>query len=319
MNNNLRTKPWMVLGDGSNTLFTRDFKGVVLHMQTKGKSVVAEDVETITFSIAAGESWIGLVEEMVNQGYGGIENLALIPGTVGAAPVQNIAAYGQNVSDVIEAVEAYDVDTDTIRVFTPAECEFEYRSSYFKKHPGKYIILSVTMRLSKNPRLETSYYSIGGRYDSLEQELNTLATPPFTIKNVYDAVVSIRTRKLLDPKEAPTVGSFFINPLITKAHYDQLAQQIEGLQMYPVSHLRYVAEDELPPEATVKIPAGRLIDALGWRGRQIGNCKVSEKLASIITHNGKASGEEVLAFANTIKADIKSRYNVELTTEVNII
>lgn len=310
------------LGGGSNILFTKDFDGIVVKISMLGKKIIDENDETILLEADAGENWHDLVTYAVNNNWGGIENLALVPGTVGAAPVQNIACYGQNFSEVFESLDAFNVKTGKIEKFNKEQCKFGYRDSVFKKElKGKYIILAVRIRLSKNPQIETSYYQIGIVRDSIKKELQKIANPPYTIKDVYQAVVNIRKRKLPDPAKMPTVGSFFLNSVVSKTKYEELKKQVPELQCYPPDQLHYknLNDPELKHEEFVKIATGRLLQELGWLGKWIGNVGVHDKHALIIVTNGKASGEEVLDFAKLMQESYFDNYGIKLETEVNLI
>ncbi|KKT01112.1 MAG: UDP-N-acetylenolpyruvoylglucosamine reductase [Candidatus Nomurabacteria bacterium GW2011_GWA2_43_15] len=306
------------LGGGSNVLFIRDFDGIVVKISMLGKGVVEDNDEVVFLEVSAGENWHDLVTYAVNNNWGGIENLAYIPGTVGAAPVQNIAAYGQNFSEVFESLDAFNIETGKIEKFNKAQCKFGYRDSIFKKElKGKYIILKIKIQLSKNPQIETSYYQIGIVRDSVKEELQKMSTPPYTIKDVYQAVVNIRKRKLPDPVKIPTVGSFFLNSVVSRKKYEELKKQISELQCYSPDQLYY--KDSVQNEDFVKIATGRLLQELGWLGKWKGNVGVHEKHALVIITNGKATGEEVMDFAETIKKSYFERYGIKLETEVNIV
>lgn len=310
------------LGGGSNILFTKDFDGIVVKVSLQGKKVLEENEKTVLLEVSAGENWHDLVTYAVDNNWGGIENLAFIPGTVGAAPVQNIAAYGENFSDVFEYLEAFNAETGKIEKFNKAECEFGYRDSIFKKElKGKHIILKVVIRLSKNPQIEDSYYQMGITRDSIKEELQKISTPPFTIKDVYQAVVNIRKRKLPDPAETPTVGSFFLNSIVAKEKYEELKKQVPELQCYPPDQVQYKKLDDpsLQKEDRVKIATGRLLQELGWLGKWSGNVGVHDRHALVIVTNGKATGEEVVNFAETIKKSYLDKYGIELETEVNLV
>lgn len=313
----------LILGEGSNLLLTQDFNGIVIKNEIKGERIISESEETVVVEFGAGESWINLVENAVDRNWGGVENLSLIPGTVGAAPVQNIAAYGQNLSDVFISLDAINLNTGELTTFTKNECEFSYRQSVFKgKLKNQFFIVSVRLEFAKNPNLETGYYSIGGRYDSVEAELEKISSPPYHIKDVAQAVINIRQRKLPDWKRTPTVGSFFINPTITVERYLQLKTQIPELQSYPLQNLTYTKESSINKtnlQDLVKIPAGRLLDSLSWGKKKIGNCSTYKGWASIITHNGKASGKEILDYTKAMKSSVDKAYKVNLDTEVSVI
>lgn len=310
------------LGGGSNILFTKDFDGIVVKISLHGKKVIEENDKNILLEVKSGENWHDLVTYAVNNNWGGIENLAFIPGTVGAAPVQNIAAYGENFSDVFEYLDAFNIETGKVERFNKAECDFGYRDSVFKRElKGKYIILKVVIRLLKNPQIETSYYQIGITRDSIKEELQKISTPPFTIKDVYQAVVNIRTRKLPDPAKIPTVGSFFLNSVVSKEKYEELKKQVSELQCYPPDQLHYKNLDNssLQKEEFVKVATGRLLQELGWLGRWEGNVGVHDRHALVIVTNGKATGKEVMDFAEKIKQSYLDRYGIKLETEVNLI
>ena len=310
------------LGGGSNILFTKDFDGIVVKISMHGKKVVEKDDKTILLEISAGENWHDLVTYAVGNNWGGLENLAFIPGTVGAAPVQNIAAYGGNFSDVFESLSAFNVENGNIETFNKAQCKFGYRDSVFKKElKGKYIILTVRIRLSKDPQIETSYYQIGITRDSIKEELQKIATPPFAIKDVYQAVINIRTRKLPDPAQMPTVGSFFLNSVVSKEKYEELKKKISELQCYPLDQLHYENIDSaiIKKQDFVKIATGRLLQELGWLGKWIGNVGIHDKHALIIVTNGKATGGEVMDFARVVQKSYFDHYGIKLETEVNLI
>lgn len=310
----------MFLGGGSNILFVKDFNGLVIKISILGREIVDQDDKNISLRIGAGEDWHSFVEYTVSNDWGGLENLAFIPGNVGAAPVQNIAAYGENLSDVFEFLEAFNVETGEIRKFTKEECDFGYRSSIFKKElKYKYIITRVSFVLNKNPQIETSYYQMGINRDSIKEELKKITQEPYSIKDVFNAVVSIRKRKLPDPKTIPTVGSFFLNCVVSKNKYEELKSKDSELQCYPLDQLVYKDLNDLEKEAYVKVATGRLLQNLGWLGKWEGNVGVHDKHALVLVTNGKASGEEVVAFANKIKENFKEVYGIDLQTEVNLI
>ncbi len=311
-----------VLGGGSNILLTKDFDGIVIKIGTQGKKILEESEKAVLLEVSAGENWHGLVTYAVEHNWGGIENLAYIPGTVGAAPVQNIAAYGENLSDVFEYLDAFNIETGKIERFDAEKCEFGYRDSIFKRElKGKYIILKVALRLSKDPEIETSYYQMGITRDSIKDELQKLSQPPYTIKDVYNAVVSIRMRKLPDPAQIPTVGSFFLNSVVPRSKYEELKKEVTELQCYPPDHLHYKNLDSgsIKKENFVKVATGRLLQELGWLGKWKGNVGIHDRHALVIVTNGNATGEEVVNFAEEIKKSYFDRYGIPLETEVNLI
>jgi UDP-N-acetylmuramate dehydrogenase len=312
---------WMVLGGGSNILFTNDVEGVVVHLATKGITTVSQDEHSLVLEVAAGEDWPALVAHCVSKGWSGIENLALIPGTVGAAPVQNIAAYGQSVSDVIESVTYFDPATNQSVTLSKQGCQFGYRDSIFKHDLNKVLITSVRFKLSLQPHLAVNYYSIGRRRDSIQAELAKKGEPPYSIADVFQAVVAIRSNKLPNWLTTPTFGSFFKNPLIAKTQAIHLQSQIEDLQLYPADSLTYKqgADPTFNQADYVKVPAGRLLDVLGWADKKIGHVHTYNNWASIVTHDGQASGQDVLAFTQAMQADVRDNFGIELEAEVNVI
>lgn len=312
----------MFLGGGSNVLFTKDFDGLVIKVSILGKKIIKENDETVLIEIGAGENWHEVVTYVVDKNWGGLENLAYIPGTVGAAPIQNIAAYGGNFSDVFDSLDAFNVETGEIEKFDKAKCEFGYRDSVFKRQlKDKYIITRVRARLSKNPQIETSYYQIGITRDSIKEELQKISKPPFTIGDAYQAVVNIRKRKLPDLAVTPTVGSFFLNSIVSRGKYEELKKQVTELQCYPPDQVYYKNLDDptLVKEDFVKIATGRLLQELGWLGRWIGNVGIHDRHALVIVTNGKASGPEVLNFSKLVQKSYFDRYGIKLETEVNMV
>lgn len=298
----LQDQRCLILGGGSNILFTRDFDGLIIHNVTKGIQVVGEDNETVTVKAASGENWHGLVMYCLERNWGGIENLSLIPGTTGAAPIQNIGAYGMEIKQVIEAVEGIDLVSGQHRRFTPAECQFGYRESVFKRSlREKFFISSITLRLTKkNHRLDTQY---GAIREVLERKKITAPTP----RDVSDAVIAIRQSKLPDPAVIGNAGSFFKNPTVPQAVADLIRREHPSMPSYPTEN------------QNVKIPAGWLIEQCGWKGKKVGRVGIHPLQALVIVNYGGGSGEEILALSEEIRASVKRKFNVELMTEVNII
>lgn len=306
----------LILGDGANVLFTKDYDGLVIKLKLKGVKIVRETEEDVILEVAAGENWHELVMHTVNNGWGGIENMVYIPGTVGAAAVQNIAAYGQNLSDVFESLTAIEIESGKERTFSKDECEFEYRDSRFKtRENGRYIVTAVQLRLSKKPVLDTSYFETG-RNVSLKEALKDVENP--TAKDVALAVMGIRKGKLPDPNKIGTAGSFFKNPIVTQEKYQELKKLDPDLQCYPVDGLRYVPEGELVNESKVKVPAGRLLDNLGWRGKRIGSVGTYETQALAVVNYG-GTGKEILQFTEKMRKDVKDTYGIELEREVQVL
>ncbi len=291
----------LILGGGSNILFTGDFEGLVIKIDLKGIETVWEDDSIIELKAGAGEPWHSFVMFCVKNNYGGVENMSLIPGTVGAAPMQNIGAYGVEVKDLIKTVEAIDVTSGDARVFSNRECEFGYRESVFKHTlKGKYFISSVTLTLTKkNHVLNTSY---GAIQQTLDQH-HTAAS----IKSISDAVIAIRQQKLPDPKVAGNAGSFFKNPTIEQSQYESLKK------LYP----------EMPGYFTenqhVKVPAGWLIEQCGWKGKTFDNIGVHPHQALVLVNYGNGTGEKIRALAQDILASVKEKFAIDLQSEVNII
>jgi len=314
-----RDGKFLILGGGSNVLFSSDYDGLVARMCLKGKRVVREDSSQVVLEVWGGEDWSDLVTHTVDRGWGGIENLAMVPGTVGAAPIQNIACYGQNLVDVFVSLDAVDLTTGTLKTFTKEVCAFSYRDSMFKGSEGKrYLVTKVRLSLSKSPVTDTSYHS---RYDSIEDELKVLAHPPYTIRDVYRAVCTIRSRKLPDVREVGSAGSFFKNPVVSREKVIELRRVVSGLQVYPVDQLLYSQDSKgLADDSThVKVPAGWLLEEMGWKGRRIGNCGLWPKHALIVVNYGGATPQELLAFVETVRQEFFQRYGIWLENEVNIV
>lgn len=296
--NKLRT---MILGGGSNVLFTTDFKGLIILNRIGGIDPVSESDDDVILKVGAGENWHEFVLYCVERGYGGIENLSLIPGTVGAAPIQNIGAYGVELVDVFVELEALDIETGELLTLSKSECNFGYRDSVFKRElKGKVIITSVTLKLTKSgdPNFE---------YASLKQKLESKGITKPTIKEVSDAVVEVRQSKLPDPKEIGNTGSFFKNPVIPVFQYDELKHSFPELPGYPVT------------ERQVKVPAGWLIEQAGWKGKRHGQAGVHDKQALVLVNHGNATGEELMELAGMVQDSVKEKFDISITPEVNLI
>jgi UDP-N-acetylmuramate dehydrogenase len=291
----------MILGGGSNILLTKDFDGIVVKNSIKGIEVINEDDDNVWLKVNAGENWHELVMHCIENGWGGIENLSLIPGQAGAAPMQNIGAYGVELKDVFESLDAWHIERGQIETFNKEECRFGYRESVFKKEKkDKYIILSIVLRLSKKPGINTSYGVI-------EQVLKERGIENPGIREVSDAVISIRQSKLPDPAKIGNAGSFFKNPEVSKEVFLKVKSQFEDVPSYPID------------ENTVKIPAGWLIEKAGWKGRTFDNYGVHAHQALVLVNYGGADGNAIKQLAFDIKADIEFKFGIELTPEVNII
>ncbi|MDC0467667.1 UDP-N-acetylmuramate dehydrogenase [Bacteroidia bacterium] len=295
-------KDSFIIGGGSNILLTKDVEKTVVINQTKGICTVKEDENFIELAVASGEDWHEFVMYCIQKGYGGIENMSLIPGSVGAAPMQNIGAYGREIKDVLTYVNAVDLDTREMKKFTNEECEFGYRESIFKKSAkGNYFIVDVGIRLTKkNHQINTSYGDI-------EKWLNTNQIESPKIKDVSNAVIAIRKSKLPDPNDLGNSGSFFKNPIISSSHFEDLSKKFTLIKSYPVS------------DQKVKVPAGWLIESLGWKGKRVGNTGSHQNQALVLVNYGNATGSEVKKLAEDIKKSVWDTYKIQLETEVNII
>jgi UDP-N-acetylmuramate dehydrogenase len=295
-------EPLLVLGGGSNMLFTQDWQGIVFKINIKGIEIIDENTQFKTIKIGAGEVWHNFVLWAVAQNLGGVENLSLIPGTIGAAPIQNIGAYGAELKDVFVSLEAVFLKTGEIKTFSKRACKFGYRESVFKQDlKGQCIITSVTLRLRKNPRTFNTNY--GDIQRILAQNGNIK-----TVKTVSDAVIAIRQSKLPDPAVLGNSGSFFKNPEIPRVQYDSLVQQHPTLPAYNVARPDFV-----------KIPAGWLIEQAGWKGKRVGNTGSHAQQALVLVNYGNATGAEVYALALAIIADVQQQFGVSLSPEVNIV
>jgi UDP-N-acetylmuramate dehydrogenase len=292
----LAALPRLVLGGGSNLLITRDEVDLlVLHMALAGREIVGETPDAILVRAQAGENWHAFVQWTLDQGLGGLENMSLIPGTVGASPIQNIGAYGAEVKDLFHSLTAFDFATGATLTMDAAACRFGYRDSVFKHGEGRGLaVLDVTFALPRawRPNL---------RYAELAQALQDVAAP--TPREVSDAVIAIRRRKLPDPLEIGNAGSFFKNPVVAREQCERLLDAWPNLVHHP------------QPDGTDKLAAGWLIDQCGWKGRSLGRAGVYPKQALVLVNNGGASGPEVLALARAIQADVQERFGVLLEPE----
>jgi UDP-N-acetylmuramate dehydrogenase len=290
----------MFLGGGSNVLFTKDFDGIVILNKLKGIEVVKENSENVFVKAMGGEKWHDLVMFAVDREYWGIENMALIPGTVGAAPIQNIGAYGAELKDILEEVEAYDIETGEKKIFSNKECELGYRESVFKnKFKNKYFISAITLELNKTKKENTVYKAL----EKYLEENNIKVKNP---KDISDAVMSIRQSKLPDPKILGNAGSFFKNVYSSREKVSKL------LEKYP--NMPIFEENDL-----VKIPTGWLIEQCGFKGKRFGNVGVHEKQALVLVNYGGATGDEIIELANKIILSVKEKFGLELIPEVNFV
>ncbi|WP_299823530.1 UDP-N-acetylmuramate dehydrogenase [uncultured Pontibacter sp.] len=291
----------LILGGGSNVLFTKDFEGVVLRNEIKGIEVVREDEQHVYLKAGSGEVWHEFVLYTLQHNLGGIENLSLIPGSVGAAPLQNIGAYGVELKDVFHELEAVELSTGKIHQFDNNTCQFGYRESIFKnKLKGQYIVTAVTFKLHKQHKLNTSYGAI-------QTTLQEMQVQQPTIHDVSAAVCHIRSTKLPNPKEIGNAGSFFKNPEIPLAQFERLKAQFPDVPSYPVS------------ATTVKVPAGWLIEQCGWKGKVLDKYGVHKNQALVLVNYGGAKGEQLRQLAYDIIASVEDKFGIKLHPEVNII
>lgn len=291
----------MILGGGSNVLFTRNYLGMMLKMEIKGINVEQEANDSVIVSFGAGEIWHQCVLWAVENGLGGIENLSLIPGTIGAAPMQNIGAYGVELKDVFHSLEAYDIKTGQICKFYNEDCKFGYRYSVFKgPRKDKYIITRVFLRLSKKPEFNISY---GNLKDTLDQ----MGVEQLSLKAVSQAVINVRESKLPDPAVIGNAGSFFKNPTIENEHFESLKAAFEQIPGYTVD------------ADSTKVPAAWLIDQCGWKGHRRGNIGVHTNQALVLVNHGGGSGKDLVKLSKDIQSSVFRKFAIQLEPEVNII
>lgn len=295
----LRNEERFILGGGSNILLTRNVDGLVIKNEIDGIEVIGEGPDHFFVRSGAGVVWHQLVMHCIGHNYSGIENLSLIPGNVGAAPMQNIGAYGVELKDVFYSLEAVEIETGAVHSFTAEACEFGYRESVFKrKLKGQFIITSVTLKLSKNPKINTSYGAI-------EEELERLGVSEPTIKDVSNAVINIRQSKLPDPKELGNAGSFFKNPVVPTAKYEALKATYPNIPGYPAGE-------------ETKLAAGWLIEQCGWKGKVVGHTGSHAKQALVLVNYGQASGVEIFNLSEQIISSVYDTFGVQLEREVNV-
>ncbi|WP_053990169.1 UDP-N-acetylmuramate dehydrogenase [Mangrovimonas sp. TPBH4] len=299
--NNQDSKPF-ILGGGSNMLLTKDIKDLVIHVNLKGIEIVEDKDNHVLVKAYAGENWHEFVLWCLDRGFGGVENLSLIPGNIGTAPIQNIGAYGVELKDVFERCEAIDINTQELVSFSKEECRFGYRESYFKQEAkGRFIICSVTLKLTKEKHnLRTEYGAIKGQ---LEQD--NITTP--SIRDISNAVIAIRESKLPNPKEIGNSGSFFKNPVISKEHFKQLQENFPNIPSYVVS------------KEKVKVPAGWLIETAGFKGKTFGTYGVHKQQALVLVNYGGAKGQDILELAQLIQDTVQRLFGIAIEMEVNII
>lgn len=294
-------EPFLIVGGGSNLLLTRDYDGTVVRSAIKGMQVIEENEHEVLVSVGSGEEWDEMVREFVARGWYGAENLSLIPGDVGASAVQNIGAYGAEVGELIERVEAVSVGSGEQVVIPASECQYGYRQSRFKHEwKNRFLITHVVYRLSKTfaPRLD--YGNIRA-----EMERRKIDTP--TAEQLRDVIISIRREKLPDPKVEGNAGSFFMNPVVSRETFEALLSHYPQMPHYPVD------------QQYEKIPAGWLIDQCGWKGKSLGHAGVHSKQALVLVNRGGATGQEIVDLCEAIRSDVLSKFGIAIVPEVNII
>ncbi len=297
----LPAMPMHILGGGSNILFTKDVDGLILRNALKGIELVDEDADHYYVKAMAGENWHEFVCYCIEQGYAGLENLSLIPGSVGASPMQNIGAYGVEIKDVFHSLEAWHINEKHNEIFYLKDCEFGYRESVFKeKYRNRFIITSVTYKLNKKPVFHTSYGAI-------TQELEKMGVQELSISSIAKAVVNIRRSKLPDPEKLGNAGSFFKNPSISTRHFKRLQETFPGIVGYRVN------------ESKIKLAAGWLIEQCGWKGYRKGDAGCHEQQALVLVNYGKAKGTDIYLLSTEIMESVYKKFGVKLDREVNII
>jgi len=297
----LSNKKLLVLGGGSNILFTSDFNGLVIKNNIQGIHAEESEDGTVLVRAGAGVVWDELVHYCMANGYGGVENLVSIPGNVGASPIQNIGAYGVELKDVFHSLEAIEIGTAEVKHFNKEECAFDYRDSVFKRHlKGKYIISSVSILLRKDHKPDVSYGAI-------REQLNVMGVGDPGIKDLGAAVAAIRKAKLPEPEIIGNAGSFFKNPVVPEKRFLEIRNRYPDMPSYKGNH------------GLVKIPAGWMIEQCGWKGRSLGNAAVHDMQALVLVNRGNATGNDVIELAQSIKNSVKEEFGIELEFEVNVL
>ena len=295
-------EPKFVLGGGSNMLLTKDIDALVIHIDLKGKTILRDDDDFVWVEAQAGENWHEFVLFTIDQNFGGLENMSLIPGNVGTTPVQNIGAYGTEIKDTMVSCNAINIASGDMRTFSNAECEFGYRDSIFKNAvKDRYIITSVVFKLTRrNHKINTSYGDI-----TAELARQEIVSP--TLKDVSNAVIAIRQSKLPDPKILGNSGSFFKNPIIPKSEFDKIHPKFPEMKFFEVS------------ETDVKVPAGWLIEQAGFKGKRFGDAGIHKNQALVLVNYGNATGQEILAVSQDIQKTVFEKFGIAIEAEVNVI
>ena len=292
----------LILGGGSNMLLTKNQDVLVIHVNLKGISIISEDDNSVIIKANAGENWHEFVLWCLNHDFGGIENLSLIPGNVGTAPIQNIGAYGVELKDTFVSCEGISLKTKELKLFAKSDCDFGYRNSIFKlQEKGNYIITSVTFKLSKKA------HKLHINYGAISAQLKTMSISNPTIQDVSKAIISIRESKLPNPKDIGNSGSFFKNPVISKAHYNTLVENFKDIPSYKIS------------EEEIKIPAGWLIEKAGFKGKRFGDYGVHKNQALVLVNYGNAKGSDILNLSKLIQKTVKRLFNISIEAEVNLL
>lgn len=297
-----KTQKKFILGGGSNMLLTKDIDALVIHIDLKGKKILEEDEDFAWVESQAGENWHEFVLWTIDQNFGGLENMSLIPGNVGTTPVQNIGAYGTEIKDTFVSCQAITIDNQEIKNFLKEECNFGYRESIFKNDiKDQYIITSVVFKLTKkNHKINISYGDI-----IAELNKNNITKP--TLKDVSNAVIAIRQSKLPDPKVLGNSGSFFKNPILLKSDFEKIHQQFPEMKYYDIS------------ETEVKVPAGWLIEQAGFKGKRFGDAGIHKNQALVLVNYGNATGQEILNVSRAIQETIFNKFGIHIEAEVNVI
>ena len=291
-----------ILGGGSNMLLTKDIEALVIHIDLKGKKIIKETDDFVWVESQAGENWHELVIWSIDQNFGGLENMSLIPGNVGTTPVQNIGAYGTEIKDTFDSCEAMTIENQEMKTFSNSDCHFGYRESVFKNEcKDQHIITSVVFKLTKhNHKINTSYGDI-----TTELAKHNIVNP--TLKDVSNAVIAIRQSKLPDPKELGNSGSFFKNPILLKTDFEKIHQKFPEMKYYEVS------------ETEVKVPAGWLIEQAGYKGKRFGDAGIHKNQALVLVNYGNATGQEILDVSKNIQETIFKTFGIQIEAEVNVI
>jgi len=291
-----------ILGGGSNMLLTKDVDALVIHINFKGINIISEDDNYVHLSVMGGENWHEFVQYCIEKDYGGLENLSLIPGNVGTAPLQNIGAYGVELKDVLKSCQGISIDDFSEKEFSNKECQFGYRNSIFKNAlKGKYIITEIKVKLTKNNHKKNIGYGV------IQQELAKMNIKEPSLREISETIIKIRQSKLPDPNVIGNSGSFFKNPIVNRGVFENFIKQYPKAPFYVIS------------ETEIKVPAGWLIEKAGFKGKRFGDAGVHEKQALVLVYHGNATGNEILELADKIKKSVKEQFGITIIPEVNII